>query len=46
MKTKYFITLVILLIAGLVFTSCESNQENVEDAKEDVEEAQEGVETA
>jgi len=35
MKTNYFITLVILLFAGSVFSGCESNQENVADAKKE-----------
>jgi len=46
MKTKYFITLVSLLFAGLVFTSCENNQKNVEEAKEDVEIAKQDLRDA
>lgn len=46
MKTKYFIALVILLFAGLVFTGCENNQKNVEDAKDDVEQAKQDLRDA
>lgn len=46
MKTKYFIALVSLLFAGLVFTSCENNQKNVEEAKEDVEIAKQDLRDA
>ena len=40
MKIKYFILIVISLLAGLVLTSCKINQENkVADAKENVKQA-------
>ncbi|MBU0474394.1 MAG: hypothetical protein KKF62_09530 [Bacteroidetes bacterium] len=46
MKAKYFITLVIMLLAGFVFTSCENNRKNVADAKEDVESAKQDLRDA
>ena len=46
MKTNYFITLFVLLFTGLVFTGCESNQENVADAKEEFKIAKQDLEKA
>ena len=39
MKYKYFIAAVILFMAGSVFTGCNNNREDVEDAEENVKEA-------
>ena len=44
MKLKYFILIVISLLAGLVLTSCKINQENkVTDAKENVKQAKQDL---
>ena len=44
MKIKYFILIVISLLAGLVLTSCKINQENkVTDAKQNVKQAQQDL---
>jgi hypothetical protein len=44
MKIKYFILIVISLLAGLVLTSCKINQENkVADAKENVKQAKQDL---
>jgi hypothetical protein len=44
MKLKYFILIIISLLAGLVLTSCKIDQENkVTDAKENVKQAQQDL---
>src|ERR1035437_11192097 len=44
MKLKYFILIIISLLAGLVLTSCRLDQENkVTDAKENVKQAQQDL---
>ena len=46
MRTKYFITAVILLFAGSIFYGCETKNENIEDAKENVKDAKQELKDA
>jgi F0F1-type ATP synthase membrane subunit b/b' len=46
MRKTIFIAAFNALLAGLIFTSCESKQEKVEDAREDVQEAKEDLKEA
>jgi chromosome segregation ATPase len=46
MKKAIFLTAFNAIMAGFIFTSCESKQEKVEDAKEEVQEAKEELQEA
>ena len=46
MKKTIFYTAVLAIFTGSIFTSCDSKQENVEDAKEEVAEAKEELKEA